>query len=804
MAKIGDLLVKIGADVRDLDKDLAKARGKFKSFGRTMKTVGRNMSMSITAPLAAVAGSSFKVAMDFEASMAKVKAVSGATAEEFGRLEAQAKLLGKSTVFTASDVASLQTEFAKLGFTAQEIDKVTESTLYLAQATGSDLGQAAEVAGATLRGFGMDASETGRVTDVMAKSFSTSALDMDSFADSMKYVGPVAKAAGLSIEDTTAMLGTLANAGIKGSAAGTALRRILADMGTEGGPVTEQIAAMAEKGLTLEDAFDEVGRSAQTALLVLSENTGQTAELSTEFQNAAGASKAMADTMNDTSQGAFKRMQSAIEGAQIALGEALAPAMESIMGVVENLAGKFSGLSSTAQNIVVGFGGFLALLGPMLLVLPQIGGAIEMLGPVVKKMGPMFTKMWAAMTGPVGIAIAVIAAVVAAVYYFRDEVSKPIADVINYFIKLYNEIEFVRAVVGAIKGVVQTVFDFFAFAVKNVIESFSDLGGIALAIFKGDFSAIPGLVSDAFAGAADRMKIFGEKAGKNIREGIESEVQNRMEFVTEEMVNQGISKLGELGDYVTGLLSGGGGGGGGATVAAATAPVAMQEMGGRRGAAMVQAEEDKLVYEYENLIKGQKISDSGDDPVSYYKSLGDSLKNLHSDLSMTIDLSGQVEGALNGMGMAIGGLISGTMSMQDIFAQSMMGIANLLMDLGGQFIAAGVAAMSFYQSLLTNPAVAIAAGVGLVAAGAAIKGFQSRMQESPPKLAEGGLAYGMTTAIVGEYGGAKSNPEVIAPLNKLQGIMEGGKQNVQVTGRISGKDIVLSNERGTRARNRTK
>lgn len=803
MAKIGDLLVKIGADVRDLDKDLAKARGKFKSFGRTMKTVGRNMSMSITAPLAAVAGSSFKVAMDFEASMAKVKAVSGATAEEFGRLEAQAKLLGKSTVFTASDVASLQTEFAKLGFTAQEIDKVTESTLYLAQATGSDLGQAAEVAGATLRGFGMDASETGRVTDVMAKSFSTSALDMDSFADSMKYVGPVAKAAGLSIEDTTAMLGTLANAGIKGSAAGTALRRILADMGTEGGPVTEQIAAMAEKGLTLEDAFDEVGRSAQTALLVLSENTGQTAELSTEFQNAAGASKAMADTMNDTSQGAFKRMQSAIEGAQIALGEALAPAMESIMGVVENLAGKFSGLSSTAQNIVVGFGGFLALLGPMLLVLPQIGGAIEMLGPVVKKMGPMFTKMWAAMTGPVGIAIAVIAAVVAAVYYFRDEVSKPIADVINYFIKLYNEIEFVRVIVGAIKGVVQTVFDFFAFAVQNVIESFKDLGGIVLAIFKGDFSAIPGLVSDAFAGAADRMKIFGEKAGKNIREGIESEVQNRMEFVTEEMVNQGISKLGELGDYVTGLLSGGGGGGG-ATVAAATAPVAMQEMGGRRGAAMVQAEEDKLVYEYENLIKGQKISDSGDDPVSYYKSLGDSLKGLHSDLAMTIDLSGQVEGALNGMGMAIGGLISGTMSMQDIFAQSMMGIANLLMDLGGQFIAAGVAAMSFYQSLLTNPAVAIAAGVGLVAAGAAIKGFQSRMQESPPKLAEGGLAYGMTTAIVGEYGGAKSNPEVIAPLNKLQGIMEGGKQNVQVTGRISGKDIVLSNERGTRARNRTK
>ena len=102
-----------------------------------------------------------------------------------------------------------------MGFTSDEINQVTESTLALAQAADADLARAAEVAGSTLRGFGLDASETQRVTDVMASSFGASALDMESFAESMKYVAPVANAAGISLEETTAMLASLSNSGIK-------------------------------------------------------------------------------------------------------------------------------------------------------------------------------------------------------------------------------------------------------------------------------------------------------------------------------------------------------------------------------------------------------------------------------------------------------------------------------------------------------------------------------------------------------------------------------------------------------------
>ena len=217
-------------------------------FGRKMQQTGKNLSMKLTAPLAALGAVSFNVFKGFEQEMSKVQAVSGATAEEFAALSQNAKDLGASTMFSAREVATLQTEFAKLGFSAKEITKVTGATLALAQASGSDLARSAEVAGSTLRAFGLDASETGRVTDVMAASFSTSALDMETFANSMKFVAPVAKSAGMSIEETSAMLAVLANAGIKGSQAGTSLRRIISEIGASGKPTSEALKDLAAQG----------------------------------------------------------------------------------------------------------------------------------------------------------------------------------------------------------------------------------------------------------------------------------------------------------------------------------------------------------------------------------------------------------------------------------------------------------------------------------------------------------------------------------------------------------------------------
>lgn len=384
MAKSAAFNLIFGAKTGKLQKDLKGVQRSMAILQRNLQNTGRKLTIGLTAPLAAIGTSAFRVAADFEASMSKVKAVSGATGDEFKQLEQLAKDLGKSTVFTASDVAGLEESFARLGFTTGEIINATEATLQLAQASGTDLANAADVAGSTLRAFGLDAAETGRVADVMASSFSQTALDVDGFQEAMKSVAPVAASAGLSVEQTTALLGSLANSGIRGSKAGTALRRIISELGTTSGDVAGEIESLAAEGLNLADAKDEVGRNAQSALLILANSIKTTDELTTSLENAEGASAAMAATMDDNAKGGIKRMQSAVEGAQIALGDALAPVVTEVAAKIGQLANSFSNLSEGTQKSIAGVGVFAASLGPISSGLGGMVGGVKNATKAVK------------------------------------------------------------------------------------------------------------------------------------------------------------------------------------------------------------------------------------------------------------------------------------------------------------------------------------------------------------------------------------------------------------------------------------
>ncbi|MCK9457327.1 MAG: phage tail tape measure protein, partial [Candidatus Riflebacteria bacterium] len=265
--------------------------------------------------------STFGIMTSFEKTMSGVAAISGATGTELQKLEDDAKRLGATTSKTATEVAQLQVEYAKLGFTTQEILNATEATVLLSQATREDLARSAEVAGATIRGFGMDASESSRVVDVMAASFTSSALNLERFAEAMKYVAPVAKASGITLEQTAAMMSKLADAGIHGSMAGTALRQIMLEMAKAGKTGMQGFNEMAKAGLSLADANDEVGQRAATALLILSENEKAVNNLTESYNNAEGAAKKMADTQMDNLSGAITILSSAWEGLVLKLTE---------------------------------------------------------------------------------------------------------------------------------------------------------------------------------------------------------------------------------------------------------------------------------------------------------------------------------------------------------------------------------------------------------------------------------------------------------------------------------------------------
>ncbi|MBT4837920.1 MAG: phage tail tape measure protein [Methylococcales bacterium] len=419
---LSSLTLLVGANIKGFQTQMRKMSRDMKRVGGQMKNMGKSMSMYVTAPIIALGAASVKTFANFEQEMAKVNAVSGATNAEFQKLTKNAKLLGESTRFTASQVAALQLNYSKLGFKPDEILKVTDATLNLALATGSDLAESATVAASTLRGFELSASEMQRVTDVMALSFSSSALDLEKFKTAMATVAPVAKNAGMSLEQTTAMLGVLVNRGVDASTAGTALRNIF--------------LTLAKDGITLEQAFSRInnasnknkeslalfGKRGATVATILAENTEEAGNLAVKFDNASGSAASMAGVMDNTLQGSFLKVQSALEGLAIEFGTTLKPVVDDGIKLIQELIGKFRSLTPQGKKITVMLGLIAAAMGPVLVVL---GAFISVVLPGIitgfAALGTAFTSLSTMiMANPIGALITVIGLATAALYLFTS------------------------------------------------------------------------------------------------------------------------------------------------------------------------------------------------------------------------------------------------------------------------------------------------------------------------------------------------------------------------------------------------
>ncbi len=279
---------------------------------------------------------------EFEFTMAKVKAVSGANADEFKRLSDAAQELGRSTFFTASEVANLQLNLSKLGFSVVEIEQATQGVINLSIATGSDLARSATVAGNAIRGFQLDASETTRVVDIMAVAFTSSALDIEKWQTSMTKVAPIAAMAGFSIEEVTAIMSKLSDTGIEASIAGTSLRNIFLKMQDPTSDLTKKVGHtitnlddmllyfkdLQEAGTDLGDVLTFMDVRQVAAFGTMLNGADDIKALRDQLLEAEGAGAEMAGTIGDTLQGSIFRVKSALQGVSIALVKQFGPAMK--------------------------------------------------------------------------------------------------------------------------------------------------------------------------------------------------------------------------------------------------------------------------------------------------------------------------------------------------------------------------------------------------------------------------------------------------------------------------------------------
>ena len=513
------------------------------------------------------------------------------------------------------------------------------------------------------------------------------------------------------------------------------------------------LSALSRSGIQFSEdqkavinSLAETGRLAEAQTLILD-------ELNKQYGGSAEAA-AKAD-------GGFTQLANAFGDLQESIGAVLIPLLRPLVEKLREMVEAFQSMDQKTKGFAVVIAGIAAAIGPLLFLLPQLAGAVSLL------------------TGPIGLTIGAIALLATAIYTFSDEVGQALAPVINWFISLYNESTMVRIAIGHIKGMVKVVFDFFGFAINSVIESLKDVGAVLKAVFTGDLGAVPGLVSDAFSRAADRMAEFGRKAAEDYKASVENELKrDPIELVTPESISEGIKSLGGLRDAFDALFAGGGAGGGGG--AGDGGSKRMSQMGKKMQNALQPAQ----------LMAGggpiAAMADGVDSAIGRMDERIMGFKNTMMDMYDALSQGAAQFG--NEMGHAFGAMAQGAEDGKERMKEATKGIIN-------QSLAAAQASIieaMINSGKFTGPAAPIvipalvATGIGLV----------QSLFSGIPAFADGGIVSGPTLGLMGEYPGARSNPEVIAPLDKLQGMLQASP--VVVTGRISGNDIRLSNDRSNR------
>lgn len=449
---------------------IGAAGEKLQNVGASIEGVGKKL-LPITTIVGGLGTAAVKVATDFDTGMSKVAAVSGATGAELDKLREKAREMGAKTKFSASEAADAMNYMAMAGWKTGDMLDGIEGIMNLAAASGEDLATTSDIVTDALTALGLSASDSGHFADILAAASSNANTNVSMMGETFKYCAPVAGALGFTAEDTAEAIGLMANAGIKSSQAGTAMRTMLTSLtgdvtfaGDAFGELTVQTVntdgSMRNLGDILTDcraAFAQmseseravnaealVGKNAMSGFLaVMNAAPADIEKLNSAINNCDGTAEKMAETMQDNLAGQLTILKSQLEELAISVGEILMPSIRQIISWIQGLVDWLNGLDEGTKKIIVTIALVAAAVGPVLIIIGKVVGAIGTIMTVVPQIAAAISGVIAFVSGTV---VPALGAVVAAIGW----IPLAIAAVIAIIVLLWNKCDWFREAVIAV------------------------------------------------------------------------------------------------------------------------------------------------------------------------------------------------------------------------------------------------------------------------------------------------------------------------------------------------------------------
>ena len=805
------LRILLEADSSKLSKGLDKAGSKLQAFGAKTQAVGKNLSTKLTLPLSLAGGAALKLGVDFDKSMTKIQSLVGVAAADVDKMGETAKKMATDTGKSAAEAAEALFFITSAGLRGKEATDVLNASLKAAAVGLGETATVADLATSAMNAYGSANLNAEAATDVMVSAVREGKLEASELAQSMGAVLPVASNMGVKFHEVGAAFAALSRTGTGAAEAATQIRSILTSLLKPTKQAEDQLSALGLSSAGLRQSLKEDGLLATLEILKQKFEGNDTAAQNV-FGNVRALSgvmdllgagvdstRAIFDAMNDTQGATAKAFEATSESAsfkltkglnsvKIALTEVGAVLLDSLVPLIEGftktvitITKKFNELDKSTKKIILAIGGIAAVIGPILIVIGKMSLGFGALIKALPLVAGGFKVLTAAMIANPILAVATaIAAVTAAIISYKKSQKEA------------NQVALEQM------------------NAAQLGEKVEELEKRKQALYKRGYKDGQHRVQIV----QDEIDVYKKQI----------QVVNEATTANEELEKQRLKTSNTPAPTALPTM------GGGETrkpIAAVSALGTTQNLPGVNALGTTQ----ELNLDAGSSLLGEMQTIGLDPATALANSVANGNGILRTKLAETaatlgeasVDINGHLGGMAEGIGAALGNAITGGGNLLGALGGVLLGgIGDIAIQLGKTAIGIGLAMESIKMSF-SNPFTAIAAGIALIALGTVIKnvvpgivkgkGDGGGIKQSGPRsgavaaFANGGIVSGPTLGLMGEYAGAKSNPEVIAPLDKLKNIIGGGQaQQVNVGGefRLNGQDLVVALQRAEKQRGRIK